>query len=266
MKNLSYFEMYEHLKKIKLKNNKYLISIIIPVYNEEKTISKILKDLPKNNDIEIIVIDDHSKDNSVKEIEIVKKEQDITLLRHKKNQGYGRAILMGIKNSKGNIIVTMDSDGQHRPEDIYSLVKPILERNADFTIGSRYLGSYYYNLPLSTRLGEVIIEKLIQIFYGQKIKNNQNGFRAFDRRMLHIFDDIHYQGYAFATELILKAKIYGYIIKECPISVYNREYGSSGIILNVLALNIFSCFVKYFIKKFKLILKTKYPFKNRNLR
>jgi len=263
LKNLSYFEMYNHLKKIKSENDKYLISIIIPVYNEEKTIRKILNMLPKSDDIEVIVIDDHSIDNSVNEIKKVKKTHKIKLIIHKKNQGYGRAILMGIKNSKGNIIVTMDSDGQHRPEDIYSLVKPILEKNADFTIGSRYLGKYYYELPISTRLGEVVIEKLIHIFYGQKITNNQNGFRAFDRRMIHIFDDIHYHGYAFATELILKAKMYGYVIKECPISVYSRQYGTSGIILNVLALNILSCFIRYFIKKFKIILRTKYPLRNR---
>lgn len=257
MKNIYYSEMYEHLRKVKTKGEKYVISIIIPVYNEEKTIRKILNDLPKNEDIEIIVIDDHSLDDSVKEIEKVRIQHDIKLIRHNKNQGYGRAILMGIKNSKGKVIVTMDSDGQHRPEDIYSLVKPILEKKADFTIGSRYLGKYHYKLPISTRLGEVIIEKLIHILYRQKITNNQNGFRAFNRNMIHIFDDIHYHGYAFATELILKAKIFGYIIKECPISVYSREYGSSGIILNVLALNIFSCFIKYFLKNIKMLTRRK---------
>ena len=263
MKNIYYSEMFEHLRKVKTKGDKYVISIIIPVYNEEKTIRKILNDLPKNKDIEIIVIDDHSLDNSVKEIEEVKKQHAIKLIRHNKNQGYGRAILMGIKNSQGNVIVTMDSDGQHSPEDIYSLVKPILEKEADFTIGSRYLGRYHYNLPITTRFGEVIIEKLIHILYGQKITNNQNGFRAFNRNIIKIFDDIHYHGYAFATELVLKAMIYGYVIKECPISVYSREYGSSGIILNVLALNIFSCFVRYFVKNIKMLTKRKIRILNR---
>lgn len=247
--------MYDHLRHLKSEDHEFLISIIIPVYNEEKTISKILNNLPRSENIETIVIDDHSSDNSVKEIEKVKQTRTIKLIKHKKNQGYGRAILMGIKNSMGNIIVTMDSDGQHRPEDIYSLVQPLLEKQADFTIGSRYLGKYHYKLPLTTRFGEVIIEKMIHIFYGQKIRNNQNGFRAFNRNIIHIFDNIHYHGYAFATELILKAKIFGYTIKECPISVYSRQYGSSGIILNVLALNIFSCFIRYFLKKFKKIFR-----------
>jgi len=257
LKNVHYSEMYDHVKRVKSPEDEYIISIIIPVYNEEKTIRKILNDLPKNEDIEIIVIDDHSLDNSVKEIESFREKYDVRLIKHNKNQGYGRAILMGIKNSKGNIIVTMDSDGQHRPGDIYSLVKPILDKQADFTIGSRYLGKYHYKLPFSTRFGEVIIEKLIYIFYGQKITNNQNGFRAFNRKIIHIFDNIHYHGYAFATELILKAKVLGYVIKECPISVYSRQYGSSGIILNVLALNIFSCFIKYFLKNIKAFVKGK---------
>ena len=72
LKDIYFSEMYNHLKKIKTKQDHYLISIIIPVYNEEKTIRKILIDLPKNDDIEIIVIDDNSLDNSIKEIEKVK--------------------------------------------------------------------------------------------------------------------------------------------------------------------------------------------------
>ena len=115
--------MYQHIEKIEIKNHEYLVSIIIPVYNEEKTIYSILKSLPKNEKIEIIVIDDYSRDNSVSEIEKVKNNREIKLVKHKKNKGYGKAILTGIKKSKGQIIVTMDSDGQHFPDDIYTLVQ-----------------------------------------------------------------------------------------------------------------------------------------------
>lgn len=252
---ISHAMLYQHLDYYKEKKFKYIISIIIPVYNEEKTITSILESLPKKDSIEIIVIDDHSSDNSVKEIENIQKKYNIKLIKHKKNQGYGAAILMGIRNSKGKIIVTMDSDGQHRPEDIYGLVKPILEGKADFTIGSRYLGKYYYNIPLATRLGEAIVEKIIKIFYGQKVQNNQNGFRAFDRKVIHIFNDIKYNGYAFATELILKAAIYRYRIKEVPINLYDRQFGTSRIILNKLALDIFTCVLRYYWKRLKSIFK-----------
>ena len=254
LKNISYKEMYDHLERIKSVKEKYLISIVIPVYNEEKTIYSILSQLPKNDGIEIIVIDDKSIDNSISEIEksLKESENNIKLIKHKKNKGYGQTILTGIKNTKGKILITMDADGQHCPEDIYTLVKPILEGEADFIIGSRYLGSYHYELPISTRFGEVLVEKLIQFFFGKKVINNQGGFRAFHRKIINIFDDIQYKNYAFTTELIIRAALYGYKIKEYPISLLDRAHGKSRIILNKLALNLFFCIFRYIIIKIKM--------------
>jgi len=244
--------MYNHLEKIKPKQVRYLISLIIPVYNEEKTIFSILTNLPNKDYIEIIIIDDNSIDNSVKEIEKIQKIRNVKLIKHYKNQGYGKAILTGIENCEGKIIITMDSDGQHSPDDIYTLIKPILNGEADYVIGSRYLGTYHYELPLSTRIGEIIVEIMIRIFFGYKVVNNQGGFRAFDRKILKIFHDIQYKNYAFTTELILRAAIYGYKIKECPIKLVDRLHGSSRIILNRLAFNLFSLFFRYVIIKIKL--------------
>ena len=249
---ISYDKMYNHLEEVNIDKQEYIISIIIPVYNEENTIRSILKRLPKNKFIEIIVVDDCSVDGSVSEIKRILKNNNIKLIKHKRNKGYGKAILTGIKYSKGNIIVTMDSDGQHQPEDIYTLIKPILDGEIDLSIGSRYLGSYHYELPISTRLGELLVEKLIEIIFGVKIVNNQGGFRAFDRKILHIFEGIQYINYAFTTELIIRAALYGYRIKEYPIKLLDRKHGSSRIILNKLAINIFSLFFQYFLMKIKM--------------
>ena len=251
--NDSHFqELYNLLKDPKFQKNNIIISIIIPMFNEENTIKTVLEKLPDHKLIEIIVIDDHSSDNSLKQIEKVRVNRNIRVVKHKKNKGYGAAVMTGVKNAKGNIMVTMDSDGQHSPDDILSLVKPIIEGEADYTIGSRYLGTYFYQLPISTRLGEVLIEKMIQIFFGKRIMNNQNGFRAFNRKILPIFENIKYQGYAFCTEQILKASLEGYKIKECPIKVYDREFGSSNIILSKLAFNLFICILQYILKRLKI--------------
>ena len=244
--------MYQHLERIKFNKERYLISLIIPVWNEDKTIYSILNDLPENDSIEIIVIDDYSHDNSVHEIERVIINRKINLIKHEKNKGYGKTIITGIKRSNGKIIVTMDADGQHCPEDIYTLIKPILDGEADYTIGSRYLGTYHYKLPISTRLGELVVEKFIRILFGQKIVNNQGGFRAFDRKIIRIFNDIQYQNYAFTTELIIRAALYGYKIKEVPIKLLDRVHGSSRIILNKLAFNLFLCFFRYIIMRIKM--------------
>ncbi|MHA1242276.1 MAG: glycosyltransferase family 2 protein [Promethearchaeota archaeon] len=247
-----FLNLYEYLNKFKPKDDQILISIILPMYNEEHTIGKVLGNLPRGNSIEIIVVDDHSKDNSLKEIERINENNEIIVIKHNKNRGYGAAVVTGINNAHGKILVTMDSDGQHSPYDLLTMIKPILNDEADYTIGSRYLGSYFYKLPVSTRLGELLIEKLIQIFFGKKIMNNQNGFRAFNRKVISIFKDFKYEGYAFCTEQIIRATIKGFRIKECPIKVYDRKYGNSNVILTKLTMNLFSCILQYILVKLNI--------------
>ena len=244
--------LYDFLEKFKKGEDQVIISIILPMYNEEKTIKNVLESLPNHEFIEVIVVNDKSTDSSLKEIEGIKHNLNLKVVNHSINKGYGSAILTGIKNAKGDVLVTMDSDGQHDPKDLLTMVQPIFTKEADYTIGSRYLGTYFYHLPVSTRLGELFVEKLIQIFFGKKIMNNQNGFRAFNRKILKIFDNVRYDGYAFCTEQILRASLEGYKIKECPIKLYDRKYGSSHIVLSKLAINVFSLFFRYFVKKIKL--------------
>ena len=226
-----------------------LLSIVIPVYNEEKTIRKVLEQLPKNKSIEIILVDDHSSDNSLDEIEKAKIVNKVRVIRHEKNQGYGSALLTGINHATGYIVVTMDSDGQHRPEDIFYLVNPIFKKEADITVGSRYYGTYNYRLPVSTRLGEAIIEKFMFICFGQKVANNQGGFRAFHKKTLKIFKDIKFKDYAFTTELLFKASLSKFKIKECPIHLVDREYGASKIVLSKLVLSLLLCVAYYTIQR-----------------
>ncbi len=252
-----YQELYDYLRKFSNTDETVLLSIILPLYNEENTIRSILENLPSNNSVEIIIIDDNSSDNSLNEIKKVKNHKNFKIIRHKENRGYGNAIITGIGYASGKVIVNMDTDGQHSPDDIFNLIKPIFDGEADYTIGSRYLGAYYYRLPILTRLGEVLIEKLIQLLFGIRITNNQNGFRAFKKELIPIFSKAKFLGYAFCTEQILQARLSKYRIIERPIKVYNREYGSSGVILRKLTLNIFSCLLIYYIKKIKLNLLKK---------
>jgi len=252
-----YQELYDYLRKFESDNETVLISIILPLYNEENTIRSILENLPSNNSVEIIIIDDNSSDNSLNEIKKVKDNKNFKVIRHKENRGYGNAIITGIGYASGEVIVNMDTDGQHSPDDIFNLIKPIFDGEADYTIGSRYLGTYYYHLPIPTRLGEVLIEKLIQLLFGIRIMNNQNGFRAFKKELVPLFSKAKFLGYAFCTEQILQARLSKYRIIERPIKVYNREYGSSKIILRKLTLNIFACLLIYYLKKIKLNLLKK---------
>ena len=246
------------LKKRVSKFKKYTnssLSIVIPLYNEEKSIKNILNKIPNDEEIEIIVVDDGSTDKS--SVEAINSNKSIKLIRHKENQGYGNAVLTGIKNATGDIIITMDSDGQHNPNEIYRLIEPILNDKADICVGSRYLGKCSYNIPLYTRFGECVIEKTLQILFRQKISNNQSGYRALKKEIIDIYDKIKFNGFAFATEILIKSKLRSYRIKEVPIVLEPRKYGISKIRLFKLTLSLLSCITYYFLIKLKKITNKK---------
>lgn len=249
---LKFNDLFNYLENHKTNSESVLLSIILPMYNEEKTIRAVLESLPKYKLIEIIVIDDHSTDNSMKEIGKVNTLERINILHHKKNKGYGGAITTGMKHAKGKVIVCMDSDGQHSADDLHDLIKPIIEGESDLVIGSRYLGAYNYHLPLLRQIGEILAEKIIRILFNLKIKNNQNGFRAYNRKILKVLKHAKYLDYTYCTEQILKASIYGFKIKESPVKVYGRQHGASKMTIIRLALNIFSCLLLYYFKKMKV--------------
>ena len=244
--NRSYRKLYEYMDKHQNEANPFL-SIILPVYNEQNTIKKLLESLPHHKAVEIIVVDDHSTDNSLVEIKKIKDHGNLHVLEHRTNRGYGAALNTGIHYSRGDIFITMDSDGQHHPKDILTLVEPILDGEADITIGSRYKGSYNYELPIIKRFGEAILEIGIRFFFGQKVKNNQSGFRAFHRNAFPIFENIRFEGYAFTTEIILAAALRDLRIKEVPIDLLGRKHGSSYIVLSKLLASLFLCMYMYIL-------------------
>jgi len=229
--------------------NSPLISIVIPVYNEENSIKDVLYKIPNHYSYEVVVVDDGSSDNSVKKIEEAKLK-GIKLIRHSNNKGYGAALLTGIQQAKGDIIITMDSDGQHNPKEIANLIKPIINDKADIVVGSRYLGKSQYKVPLHTRLGELVIKKVLWYLFRQIISNNQSGFRAFTKNCRDIFEDMIYTGFGFCTEILFKASYKKFRIREVPITIYKRAHGASYVQIFSLTKAISSCMMFYTLKKF----------------
>lgn len=231
------------------------ISIVIPCYNEQETISKVLKQIEKLEipNYEVIVVDDGSTDNSLNEI---RNFSNIIIVKHKKNIGYGRSLRDGVKYATGDIIVTMDSDGQHLPKDLLILIKPIRDGIADFVVGSRYCGKYNYKIPFSNRIGEAFIESILKLFFGKTIKNNQGGYRAFHKKTQHIFEDAIFIGMAFTTEILMIGMMEDYTIIEKPIHLRFREKGKSRVKKIRLLVNILRCSLYYYIssrrKKYNL--------------
>lgn len=204
------------------------IAIIIPIYNESKIINAILSD-PNWSKYNIIIVDDGSKDNLV----INKQNYPVYLLRHSSNLGQGAAIQTGMDFSKSinaDIAIHFDGDGQHQVMDIEKLVQPILNKEANVVIGSRFLSNidHYENNPLPSSKRIILkIARVVQfIFTGLILSDSQNGFRALDKKALKNID-LKENRMAHAIEIIQSCVKKGLIIKEVPVRIIYSEYSLS---------------------------------------
>ena len=241
----------------KTESSNQLISVIIPLYNEENTIKNVIERIPNYHHYEIIVVDDGSTDDSIKKVKEI-HNRNIKLIKHKKNQGYGAAILTGMENSCGDYLITLDSDGQHNPEEIPNLLEPLINNRADLVIGSRYLGKCHYKMPFYARVGAYFINFFLRMLYLQEVHDNQCGFRALRRDSIKITKGIKRKGMGFSTEILFKAAYNNYRIKEVPISVNSRTFGVSYVKLIKIVESISSCILFYILRKLKLSLKNSF--------
>jgi glycosyltransferase involved in cell wall biosynthesis len=191
------------------------ITVIIPAYNEETRLPKVLEGIPDFVD-EVIVVDDGSSDGTYEVAKAFsKKDGRIKAIRLEKNCGKGCAMREGIKHSSGDVVVFMDADGQHRPEEIRNLVEPIVAGEADLVIGARKVEEAGKR-PLHRRLSNIITTRLIRLKLRQYVYDTQSGFRAFSREFL---PEIESDRYEVETEMLIKAAKRGARIKEVPVSM-----------------------------------------------
>lgn len=234
------------------------ISMVLPCYNEEKTIGKVLDAIQSLEfpNYEIVVVDDCSSDCSV---EIIEKYKNTKIIKHKVTKGYGGALLDGIKSTEGDIIITLDSDGQHDPKDIPVLIKPVIDGKVDIVVGSRYCGRYNYTIPLINRTGEAILETVLRVVFGIRIRNNQGGFRVFHRRTLDIFSETIFMDMAFTTEILMIGAIKGYRIEEGPINLSGRTVGVSRVKRIKLLRDLVKSLIFYGFKNILFKISSKNP-------
>jgi len=196
--------------------NRKRVIACIPAYNEEKTIAKIILLAQKFVD-RVVVVDDGSEDLTGE----IARRLGAFVVRHDVRKGYGAAIQTCFKTARelgADIMVTLDADGQHDPEEIPKLIKPILNNDADIVIGSRFLDSKSVNeVPFYRRLGIKTITFLTRKATGnQKLSDAQSGFRAYSRRALEELE-IGETGMSVSTEILLKAAEKKLSIVEVPI-------------------------------------------------
>src|SRR3989344_142152 len=199
------------------------ICIVIPAYNEEKTIKDIIQRSEKHG--YVIVVDDGSTDLTYKNA----KSADL-LLKHVVNMGKGLALKTGVEASigkKADIIVTIDADGQHKPEDIPVLLNTLKKKKLDIVIGSRPTDK---NMPFILKVGNKFLYSAFKFLFHVNIKDTQSGFRVFKSK---IYKKIEWESssYAVETEMLVNVGKYDLKYEEVPIETrYSSTYKGTTVI------------------------------------
>ncbi len=206
------------------------LSILIPAYNEEKTIEQIINKVQNVNlgkiKKELIVINDASKDKTKEIIQkLMKKYKNILLLNHNINQGKGAAIRTGLKNFDGDVLVIQDGDLEYNPEDFKRLIKPILDNKTKVVYGSRVLGKIRGFQILHHYIGNLGLSALTSIIYLRKISDMETGYKMMTKEVIK---NINLKSKRFDFEPEITAKIIkkGYKIIEIPITYNSRSFKS----------------------------------------
>jgi glycosyltransferase involved in cell wall biosynthesis len=197
------------------------IAIGLPAFNEAKNIASIIAQLKKKYAL-IIVCDDGSSDFT----SVIAEEMGAIVVKHKKNLGYGaaiRSLFLKAQELDCDILVTFDSDGQHKISDIESVIKPIENKQANIVIGSRFLGNIEGKVPSYRKLGIKAITNLVNSNTKNKITDSQSGFRGYDKKTLEKIIPSE-SGMGVSTEILIKSNKHKLKIIEVPITIcYEKE-------------------------------------------
>jgi glycosyltransferase involved in cell wall biosynthesis len=206
------------------------LSIIIPVYNEEKTILNVISNLKKliipSVSKEIIVVDDGSSDSTKEKLKTLR---EIRIIFHEKNKGKGAAVKTGIKNATGDYIIIQDADLEYNPKYIESLIKPIQEGKSKVVYGTRLnrmpnLKGEEKTLQFLTHyLGNRFLSLLTSVLYGQWITDMETGYKLFPKNALNGIR-LNARGFELEPEITAKLMKKKYKIIEVPIRVKPRGY------------------------------------------
>jgi glycosyltransferase involved in cell wall biosynthesis len=198
-----------------------LLSVIVPVYNEAKTIRQILERINSVNiDKEIIVIDDGSFDGTEKILREI-KYNNLKIIHHSSNRGKGAAFLTGLSQAQGEFIIIQDADLEYDPNDYLKLIEAIKEDNTDIVLGARFKEGYHG--LLIHRLGNRLLTGLLNFLFNLKLNDCFTCYKLFRKDTINILN-LKEQSFTIETEIVAKAAKKGLRIVEIPISYSPRAY------------------------------------------
>ena len=223
------------------------ISVIIPCYNEEKTIEKIVNKILdlKNLDLEIIIIDDNSTDSSKNIIETKLKNKVHKVINNNINSGKGYSIRKGIESASGEFILIQDADLEYDPNDYYKILEPLKSRVADVVYGSRFIGSdkkrvlYFWHT-----IGNKFLTLFSNIFTNLNLTDMEVGYKAFKSEILKNID-LKENRFGFEPEVTAKISKKNLLIYEVGISYFGRKYVDGKKITWKDGFSAIRCIIKY---------------------
>jgi glycosyltransferase involved in cell wall biosynthesis len=201
--------------------------VVVPAHNEEKSLPATLAELAREAPgLDVVVVDDGSRDRT----RHVAREAGAKVIVLPVNLGVGGALQTGIRYGleRGyDCVVQFDADGQHDPRDLPRVLAPVLEGQADLSIGSRFVGTDgAYRAPLSRRAGMLLFSSLTSLAVGRRLSDTTSGFRAYGRRVMWLCLDYFPQDFPDAPLLIWLARN-GVRWTEVPVTMRPRSAGSS---------------------------------------
>lgn len=216
-------EKFQNLESSQKQRN-ISLSIIIPVYNNEKTISLTLKKIrgvlkADFTNYEIIVINDGSSDNTLNALRAKEKEiSNLKIISYSKNMGKGYAVKSGMLTSLGNTVVYIDGDFDVSPNTLKNYILEV--KDFDIVIASKYHPNSKVNIPGSRTFMSRTFNLIVKIFTRIKINDTQAGLKAGKGEVMRkIFNKMFINGYAFDVELLTLATIMKFKIKEMPVEI-----------------------------------------------
>jgi len=197
------------------------LSVIVPVYNEEKTVAKLLASLATVKDVfEIIVVDDGSTDKTAFEIKKVKSPK--IKFYQKTNGGKGSAVRFGLDHVVGSHVLIQDADLEYDPNDISELLEPIKSGKVEVVYGSRFLGPHL-NLLFWHRVGNDLLNFVVNILYNTTLSDMETCYKVVPTDLLRSIN-LQAKGFELEPEITCKLLKRGYKIFEVPISYVGRDF------------------------------------------
>ena len=219
-----------------------VLSVIVPVYNEAKTIRQILEKIESVNiDKEIIVVDDGSLDGTARILGDI-KYYNLKIIYHSTNRGKGAAVLTGLANTVGEFVIIQDADLEYEPQEYIKLMEEIRKDDVDVVLGVRFTKGYHG--LLIPRLGNRFVTTMLNILFGSQLNDFLTCYKLLRRNTL-VSLNLKSQSFNIETEIITKVLKRKLRIKQVPITYHPRSYAEGKKIRVLDGMHAIACIIKY---------------------